>query len=411
MSERLFENLPLPLPWYHSVTLQDRFRQNVAVDPKITQLAPFDGVLPFQIRKPATSEIPTTWVIRCAASNKLDYYVAGGVDPVVVDMSAFIMLALTFETLDGKDVIIFNYDNNSFNLIQSTVVDGLPPGIYYMQMEFLELGFESDALGNWCSETFRVPDDKFSWASTYGECNYPKLVWSHPSDIKPVHYGGSTEFYNVVFLDTFVTASEPEYITTLEKDGLEENIPVMQKLVVKYRISKIVPDYLKIALFFMQMHDNVSITLEKQLRSGDIKNPEVSATLLSDGAYSLLELYFEQISLLVKTSCTDDMVEPDPYTNPITPTLVTGYCFATGDADVQVTTGGVPVGLYGELWKRVGAGPWAMVYDYISRYDLLTGTTVNIGASTVVSQFKVVLRTFTFSGVAETLASTPVATC
>lgn len=405
----LYDNLPVSLPWYPRIELQDRLRQNVAVDPKICQLAPYDGVLPFQFRKPARSELPVNWVIKCVGAARAEDYMAGHVDAVVVDMSSFIMSALQWTTLDDTDIFTFIWDNNSFDLITTTVIDGLPPGIYYMEMEFTQYNPEDGYGGNWVSETFRVPEDRFSWIDEL-TCNYPRIMWYHETDLKPIHYLGDGSFYNLLFLDTFITASEPVFEIKGEEDGLGELIPTFQKAIIKYRISAIVPDFIKVALYIMQMHDYKEVMTERGFRHGEIKNPEVSHSLLSDGAYSVVELLFEQMQLITNTACSDQMEPPLGYEIGYTPTLVTTFCNGSGGIFAHVTTLGVPFGTYGVLQGRIGLGAFTNCYPYISRTQLLSGWSGNIGGGTGFTSFRVVFWTFSFS-VGNTATSFPVPSC
>lgn len=403
----LFDNLPLPLPWYQQVTHQDRFRQNAAMNAVITQLGPKDGILPFQLRKPSFSTLPATWVIKCAANGKLQDYIDGFEDPTVVDLSSFIFTALQWLTLhnpdeDGGgdyDYIIFKNENNSLDMITGTFPDGLPPGVYYMQMDFGPGGHDQPELGGkWCSETFRVPVDRFTWDVPAQDCNYPCFKWSHNSDIIPIHYDSDEEqpFYNLLYLDTWITASEPVYVTQGKNDGFEEYFPQFQKAVIKYRISTIIPDYIKVSLYMFLLHENKYLFTEHQLREGKIKNLEVSSTLSDDGALSIVEILFEQMSLTVKTNCDINMVVPLGYEVGGGPYVLTVHaCFDSGAITVKMTT--FPDGVYGELWGYVGAGPtYGLLIPYISRTDLLTGWNGTVGPPASYSHYKIIIRTFTF---------------
>lgn len=413
----LFNNLPLPLPWYPQVALQDRFRQNVAMNSVITQLAPNDGLLPFQLRKPTESVLPTAWTVKCAENGTIQDYLGGYEDSTVVDLSAFITTALEWATWvdpesgDGFDYLIFKNERNALNLILPTLPDGLPPGVYYMQMDFYTTVGSSLHIQRWCSETFRVPVRPFTWFVPDASCNYPCFKWSNNSDIIPLHYDVDDDelFYNLLYLDTWITASEPEVDVTGKPDGFDEFHPLVQKAVIKYKISALVPDYIKIALYMMLLHENKYIFTERGLREGAIKNVEVSHSLTQDGALSLVDILFEQMSLMVKTNCTVEMEPPSGYSIGITPALSTTYCDVNGAVTVHITET-FPAGIYGELWGRVGAGPWVLVVPYISRGDLLAGWSGTVDPLASYTKFKVILRTFTFP-VGESDESIPVPSC
>jgi len=398
----LFNNLPLPLTWHNNLLLQDRFRQNVAVNAVHAQLAPYNGLLPFQIIHPTTSELPYSWKIKCATDATVANIIAGYTEPTILDISGFAISALTAETLDGNDILTFKNANNSLAILAG-LAGGLVPGVYYMEMIFTSVNAGVPIV----SELFRVPVDRFQW-NVPSTCNYPVLKWYHNSDFKPIHYPGDASFYNLLYLDSFVTASEPELEITGEKDGNDELFPTFQKAVIKYRLSAVVPDFIKIALFIMQMHDNKFLTLEYGLRTGEIKNIDVSASLTNDGAYSVVEILFEQMQLITDTSCDDEMVEPSPYSISDGQTLVTTYCEAGGAVTAEITAI-FATGVYGELWGKI-AGVYTKVYNYISRADLLAGWTGNIGAGLGVTEFKVRYRTFVFY-TGESALSTPTPSC
>lgn len=413
----LFDNLPLPLPWYPKVTLQDRFRQNVAMDAIITQLAPMDGILPFQLRKPSNNLLPITWKIKCAANGNILDYIEGFEDPTVVDLSSVISTKLSWLTReetgtgDMYDYIIFNYESNDFYIIVGTLPDGLPPGVYYMEMDFgPRSGDEDPALtGKWCSETFKVPTDRFTIDRRSLGCNYPSFQWSHNSDIEPIHYDSSDDvpFYNILILDTWITASEPQYVTEGKNDGLEEYHEQFQKAVIQYHISAIVPDYIKVSLYLFLLHENKHIFTEHNLREGDIKNVKVTSSLSDDGAHSIVEILFEQMSLMVKTNCDINMRIPPGFEIGGGPwTLSVHACFASGLIEVLMDS--FPAGYYGELWGYIGAGPdYGLLVPYISRTDLLAGWSTIVGPPANYSHYKVVIRTFTFP-VAESTVAGPI---
>ena len=410
----LFENMPLPLPWYPSVTLQDRFRQNVAQDAVIIQLAPSDGLLPFQFRKPSASALPVTWKIKCCSQGvALQEYIDGYEDSTACNISAFISLLEKFTLVDPIDPVIlmdyfmFRNEYNATPTITVTLPDGLPEGVYYMEMDF-----GSSSGGKWCSETFRVPPDRFSWDVPSEDCNDPCLKWSHDSDIAPMHYDPSiiilTPFYNLLYLDTFITASEPVFEVKGEQDGMDEFHSTFEKIIIKYRISCIIPDYIKIALYAMLIHENKYLFTEKALREGKIKNLEVSSTLSSDGAHSQVELLFEQISLFVKTGCANDMIGPDLVEMVETPTLETDYCEASGGVTVLITTS-LPPSVYGELWGGI-SGVYSAAIGYISRDALLAGYSGMVLPSSGYDAFKIRFKNFTYY-VGESTISIPTPSC
>jgi len=386
----IFDNLPIALPWYNDILLQDRFRPSVNENSIICQLAPYDGVLPFQIRKNSLSEFPTTWKIKCVDGGTLQDYLDGKTDETLIDLSTEIAACFEALTLDGYDYLMVKDAKNALDLIIPTLADGVPAGIYYFECQF------TDAL--WVSELFRVPEDRFTWDRADNGCHYPCLKWSNATDLAPIHYdeGDAEIFYNLLYLDTYLTASEPEYLTVAEKDGREEPIETFVKIIIKYRLSAYVPDYLKIAIFMIHLHDYKYIYLENGTREGTMKNTEITAANSPDGAYSAIEVIFEQDQILIKPQCGETMAAPDdcpPFAEVDDFTMTTTFCEATGA--VTVDLGFSPIaGRYGQLYGAVGAGPYIMVKDYISRADLIAGWSGFIDAGSGVTTFKLLLRSF-----------------
>ena len=386
----IFDNLPIALPWYNNIILQDRFRPSVNENSIVCQLAPYDGVLPFQIRKNSLSELPATWKIKCVDGGSLQDYLDGKTDETLIDLSTYILDCFEALTLDGSDYLMVKDAKNALNLIIPTLADGIPAGTYYFECEF------SDA--TWVSELFRVPEDRFTWDRADNGCHYPCLKWSNEKDLAPIHYDSSDTdiFYNLLYLDTYLTASEPEYLTVVEKDGQEEPIETFVKIIVKYRLSAYVPDYLKIAIFMIHLHDNKYIYLENGTREGVMKNTEITAALQPDGAYSTIEILFEQDQILVKPQCGETMTAPDDcpaFADIDAFSITTTFCEPTGA--VTVSLGFSPTaGRYGQLYGAVGAGTYFLVKEYISRADLIFGWSGFIDSGTGITKFKLLLRSF-----------------
>lgn len=402
----IYDNLPTSLPWYRRIELQDRFKSNVFFDPRICQLAPYNGLLPFIFFKNQTSELPQNWYVKCMGDARVEEYSAGYEDEIVADLTPYID-QLIYGSYAAGDYFMFPFENNASHPLDTSLPDGLPPGIYYMEMVFTQ-GFYGDGIdGKYVSELFRVPDDRFSWNIDI-QRNYPVIKWWHNTDLKPIHYLGDGSFYNLLYLDTIVTASEPEIEVEGEKDGNNEFIPTFQKAVIKYRLSAVVPDFIKVALFMMLLHDNKYLSMDRGFRQGVLKNPDVNATLTNDGAFSIVELLFEQDTLITSTACESELEPVTPFTTPGHPALTTTYCDASGAVTAHMDS--FPANVYAELQGRAGAGPYLTFVPYISRADMLAGWSGNIPPSSGVDEFKVVFRTFEFT-TGESAASTPTVSC
>lgn len=173
----------------------------------------------------------------------------------------------------------------------------LPPGTYYSKVEF-------SRGDTYYSEVFTVPDDRFK----IGErSRYMRIDFWNDCDIEPIMYNdGEGGWKQYTYVDSYIHASEPEVEEDGERDGNDMLIPTFQRMVVRYRFSAVVPDFVKIALVSMQIHDNVFVTTENDTRSGRVERMSSSATVGDNGAYSTLDVVLEQY-VLVKNSCCTDM--------------------------------------------------------------------------------------------------------
>lgn len=412
----LYNNLLTSLPFYEKVVLQDRFRPQVANDTIFAQLAPIDGLLPFQFRKPTESMLPKAWRIKCADTNKrLEDYLDGYEDDVVADLTDFIATQLEYATLvdaDGVayDYFWFTYDTNSLGALISEVPSGLPHGYYYIEFLFdvLVTGETYEEVA-YCSEIFKVPEDEtFLWNAP-DSCKYITLKWYNDADIDPIHYLNDNSLYNLVYLETFITSSEPEVEIEQNPDGYNEPIPTNQKAVIKYRMSMLVPDYLKIAFYAMQIHDYIELTTERNLRSGQLKNIDVQYSLTTDAAYSAVDIVFEQMRLIVKTACPVSMESGGVPTIDEGLALTTSYCQPTGA--VSAIMPDVPEGVYGKLQYKFGGSPWVDSVSYIGRADLLTGWSGFVTPpGTALTKFRIAFYNFT-GFVGYSAESTPSSSC
>ena len=166
-------------------------------------------------------------------------------------------------------------------------------GYYFTRLDFADGSA-------YYSEVFFVPENAF----TVGSPNeFIKVEFWNETDIKPVLYRDN--FRQTIYLNTFVASYVPEIEEETEKDGFNNKIPVFQKLVLRYKIVDVVPDFLKIALISLQMHDHVVITTAS--RSGEIDRLEVTAQPHEGQGINDIEILFED-DMLYKTNCqTNDV--------------------------------------------------------------------------------------------------------
>lgn len=279
----IFNNLPIAFPWYDSLNKQARFTADKEGFNSISLIAPNDAILPFQLYRPTSGQLPVYWAI---------YNMAGA---LVVDLMPFLP-NLNVKTINGNDY--FWYVADSAMNLDPGGSSTLAPGCYYMRMGF------PDGLGLF-SETFKVPEDQFS-AFTGSTCNYLKIEWSNDGDIYPIYY--TDGFVNVCYLDSRVTSSEPEIDEETQKDGNNIDVPIFQRAAIKYRITAFVGDFLKIALSTLSMHDSVILTTPNALETGEIEQPVFSSQVEDGGFISQVDIVFEQDLLMTSTLCPQQMI-------------------------------------------------------------------------------------------------------
>ncbi len=232
-----------------------------------------------------------------------ELYVTGNVNPTVwniyrADNDAFVRAISTSQLnstyLAGVNRKYFYHDGR----VQTTP---LPVGAYYCVISFP--GSQTRF-----SEVFQVCD--FSILQT--DIPYLKLQWYNDSDLNPIFYNdkvsGVPRFTNVLYVDSFIHEYEPEIVVEPETDGLGKPYGGFKLANLRYRISIIVPAYLKKALVLTQMHDHVILTTAgPEHRTGELENLNTSTDPVLNGAFTNLEITFED-NFIQKTSCNQNMV-------------------------------------------------------------------------------------------------------
>lgn len=353
MSTLIFNETPTAFPWYDKLEKQDRFRENVLEGCWFKLIAPKNTLLPFQFRKAKAPELPTKWEIMSLAN-----------DPVI-NISNNIGL-IKGKSLSGMDYIYFG--GNQLTFIRVINIDevveeplNLPPGYYYSKLTFPSSSFYS--------EIFYVPSKPFLF-SDQDTNEYLRLVWYNNTDMEPFYYNDKVDdvpiFKNVLFLDTFTTSSEPEIIEEGDKDGAGNIVPDFQQAVIKYRISLIVPDYLKLALVLIQMHSYIFLHERKNLRSGDLKRVNTSTGLEANGAMSTVDIIYEQDLAIIKTGCSNALpVDASGGGAPVLTSLVNNLGVlrfigtAPADAWVDVYGSATEMGTYRKLSGNIRASVFA----------------------------------------------------
>lgn len=281
----LYNELPVAFPWYEKKEQQNRYGENVVPICDYKLITPSNSMLPFQFAKiTVTGTLPVTWQIFDINSEVL-----------IADISSQISV-LDRRVLGGREY--FTYYG------QPITGMGLTPGYYYSMMNWGDGSFQF-------SEMFHVPERWFNLADQ-NDVDYLKFTWYNNNDLNPIYYNnkgvdGLPKFKNSLYLDSFITSSEPEITEDGTRDGNDELVPTFQKAVISYRITAIVPDFLKKALVLLPMHDYVALTTKRSVRNGQLPTLKVASTLEASGALSIVDIIFSE-QLMVKKGCGENMV-------------------------------------------------------------------------------------------------------
>lgn len=280
----IYNEIPIAFIWYDNQQKQHVLQENAQNVCFKGLICGQDKLLPFQFRKNSTAK-PKTWkLIKCCGDFE-------------VDLTANINLIKAVATgegiyvyYDGDDMYFKKYDNSLQPL-------NIPTGIYYSILQF-----EDDE--EFYSEVFQVVSDLSVMV---------KLTFWDMGDINPIKYHNIT-FKQVVYLDTFISSSEPEIEEEGEYDVKNVIVPTFQKMTVKHRMSIYAPDYLKVALTSLQMHSNIELEAPAQGREGIISRVEVTATVEEDISYGIVSMLLVE-EILVKTNCNEviQIINNDPW--------------------------------------------------------------------------------------------------
>ena len=134
--------------------------------------------------------------------------------------------------------------------------------------------------------------------------DFIKIEYWDSKDIEPIRYRDG--FKQEIYLDTFIHTSEPEIEEETEPDGNNNLNPTFSKLVIKQKIEVLVPDFLKIALMTLPMHDEIKV-FDQNKREGKIDRTKVTPTTVANGAFATLEIVFET-DILTKTLCDENKI-------------------------------------------------------------------------------------------------------
>ena len=279
--------MPIAFPFYEVQANQDRYRENVAGLNQYELISPNNALLPFQIEMPADKPHPTSWSVFRLTSD------GGFISQQAISLGQSYNKIKIYEFGDRKVATYNGEPLTAKPFGQASGALNLSCGHYFTRIRFADGSA-------YYSEVFFVPENAF----TVGSPNeFIKVEFWNETDIKPVLYRDN--FRQTIYLNTFVASYVPEIEEETEKDGFNNKIPVFQKLVLRYKIVDVVPDFLKIALISLQMHDHVVITTAS--RSGEIDRLEVTAQPHEGQGINDIEILFED-DMLYKTNCqTNDV--------------------------------------------------------------------------------------------------------
>lgn len=272
---RIFKELPIVFPFYELKGNQDQYRENVEGLNQYNLISPNNALLPFQIEMPANKPNPIKWIIVCLNGSEID--ITNNLNKIKV-----------YEFGIKKQAVYFG-EKLSFVYGQIDTDLNLPCGNYYTEFIF------GDG-SKYVSEIFTIPENAFQVGAP---CDFVKVDFWNEKDIAPVLYRDN--FVQTIYLNTFVHSFVPEIEEEQEKDGFNNEIPVFQKMLLRYKMVEVVPDFVKIALISLQMHDHVIITINGS-RTGEIDRVQVTAQPHEGGGLNDVDIVFED-DILYKTNC------------------------------------------------------------------------------------------------------------
>ena len=275
---KLIKELPTVLPFYTDIRNQNRFKENVKNKCKFQLLSPKNALLPFVIQIPKDSQQPTSFKLISLNGTETD-----------LSNNIPILKAIDFE-----DFAYCYYNGQPLIFKYETIEEELNlKGSFY-----IELNLDGDL---YFSEVFVMKEEITN--SEFSN-DLIKVEFWDSKDIEPIRYRDG--FKQEIYLDTFIHTSEPEIEEETEPDGNNNLNPTFSKLVIKQKMEVLVPDFVKIALMTLPMHDEI-IIFDQNKREGKIDRTKVTPTTVANGAFATLEIVFET-DVLTKTLCDENKI-------------------------------------------------------------------------------------------------------
>lgn len=302
----IFDELPLPFPWYNDRRKQNRWRENCKYLYPYELIMPQERMLSFQFKfltPPGDPVTVTRWYLYegclngpSETSGEFLFTEPGDIiltedgEPIFSESG----LAVPLIPLPAPDVAalleIIN-DTEGYTHIIYKGGDFTNPLNCLFYESMIQL---SNGLMFW-SEVFKVATKK------YGRYPYMYLTWNNPCDYNGIIY--HTGYTNQLYLPSFIANNAEELVEEVTQDGAGNEILEFQKIIYKYKFSEAVPDFLKTALVFMVLHKHKTFSDEKALRTFDINRMRIITQSIGSGAYSFVDITIERDQVLLATAC------------------------------------------------------------------------------------------------------------
>lgn len=283
---KIFKEMPIVLPFYENIEYQNERAENRRNVCPFKLLSPENALLPFQIELNSPAPVPVKWEIITACGGN------------ATDITNNLPLLKVYEFSDRAVAVYFG-EELTFKYETREEPLKLDCGRYYSRFTFADDSYL-------VSEIFDVPERSFkageipTWLLT--------VEFWNDSDAPPVVYRDG--FKQRIYLDTFIHSAVPEIEEETRPDGYNNEIPVFQKLMFRYKFVDDVPDFIKIPFISLQMTDNVYIYTGG--REGAVDRVIVTAQPDDVGASNLLEVVFED-DIIIKTACAGETENPNVY--------------------------------------------------------------------------------------------------
>lgn len=273
---KLFSELPTVLPFYTNLRNQNRFKENAKKSCDFNLFSPSNALLPFTLQLPKGSPKPTSFKLVSEDGNETD--LSNNISKLkAVDFDDFAYCFYNGEKLMFKYETIEQELNLNGRFHIELIIDGKK---YFSENFLMSKDIKADFFSN----------------------KFVKFEFWDEKDIEPVRY--RSNFKQVIYLDTFIHTSEPEIEEEAERDGNNNAIPTFTKLTIKQKIEVVVPDFIKVALMTLQLHEEIFV-FEQNKRSGKIDRIKINPTTEDGGAFSTVEIVLET-DILTKIQCEDN---------------------------------------------------------------------------------------------------------